>query len=497
MAQLLENAVLGTVVILVAALLRLVLKNKLPPEAWLALWVVCLLRLLTPAAPGSVLSVYALPVLPEAPAAGEPARAPPAADGPTPAPGGAPQYGPPAVTLPVPSDPIPTPSAPAPDEPPVEAEVNWAAVLGAVWLLGAAVTAVRQALSWQKTRRLVRGAVLVAADDPRYAALPKGVRLREGPVQGAPLTFGVVRPTVVLTPGLSGAALEYVLTHEGVHAQRRDNLWHYVTAAALAIHWWNPAVRLLAGLLRRDLELSCDRAVLRRLGADRRREYAETLLSLSTKAEGPPFCRAFGLKQVEERIVAIMKYKKTSICAIVLSLALVFLVTAAFAAAPVADPEPEENAAAPVTDPAPAADPAPEEISEETIVQALDIHEKILMEIVNKEFNPMSTAETTGNACPHLTREPWYGGTSVFSPRSPTAHLRIYYHNEKCTVCGDIIPVQDSTVSESHHFGSGEYTGQDHSAADPSKHYLSYNHTCTDCYATYSYTTPTGCTSAE
>ncbi len=87
MAQLLQNAVYGTAMILAAAVLRRAMKDRLAPEARLALWAVCLFRLLTPAAPESVLSLWRLFVpeaqsvspLPDAvftpavPAVGEPA----------------------------------------------------------------------------------------------------------------------------------------------------------------------------------------------------------------------------------------------------------------------------------------------------------------------------------------------------------------------------------------------------------------------------------------
>ena len=70
MAQLLQNAVYGTAMILAAAVLRRAMKDRLAPEARLALWAVCLFRLLTPAAPESVLSLWGLSRLfaPEEPA---------------------------------------------------------------------------------------------------------------------------------------------------------------------------------------------------------------------------------------------------------------------------------------------------------------------------------------------------------------------------------------------------------------------------------------------
>lgn len=317
MAQLLQNAVYGTAMILAAAVLRRAMKDRLAPEARLALWAVCLFRLLTPAAPESVLSLWRLFVpeaqsvspLPDAvftpavPAVGEPA-----------APVAAPEF-------------LPAPA-------PVEAGFPWEMFLSGLWLAAGVGLGLWFVRSYLRTRRAVDCAAPVGRDDPRYASLPRYVRLREGPVDGAPLTFGAVRPTVVLTPGLSGTELECVLAHEGVHARRRDNLWHYVTAAALAAHWWNPAVWLMARLLRRDIELACDRAAVKRLGAERRAEYANALVSLATKAEGPAFCQTFGRKSAEERIIAIMKYKKTTVAGAALTLALVLAVTVGFASNP-------------------------------------------------------------------------------------------------------------------------------------------------------------------
>ena len=159
-------------------------------------------------------------------------------------------------------------------------------------------------------------------------------------MEGAPLTFGALRPTVVLSPGLEGEQLACVLAHEGVHARRRDNLWHYAMALALVVHWWNPAVWLMARLLRRDIELSCDRAAVKKLGTERRADYALALVSLATQGEGPAFSHTFGRKLTEERIRSIMKFKKTSVIGAILSLTLVLALTVAFASEPV---EPRYN----------------------------------------------------------------------------------------------------------------------------------------------------------
>lgn len=324
MTQLLQNAVFGTALILAAALLRRALGGRLIPEARLALWFVCLIRLLAPAFPESGLSLWGL--LPRAGTAGATA---PVMD-PLPVPGGA------GANLPAGN--VPASGAMNPGlaavEPAGSAAFPWETVALSVWIGVGLVLAARYALAFARTRRAVRCAAPLERDDPRYALLPRCARLREGAMDGAPLTFGAARPTVVLSPGLSGAALDCVLAHEGVHAGRRDNLWHYAMAAALVLYWWNPAVWLMARLLRRDIELACDRAAVRKLGAERRAEYAETLVNLATAGAEPAFCQTFGRKAAEERILSVMKFKKTTVLGVVLSLMLVAGVTVAFASGP-------------------------------------------------------------------------------------------------------------------------------------------------------------------
>ena len=318
MTQLLQNALFGTALILAAALLRRAMGERLLPAARLALWAACLIRLLAPVFPASGLSLWGLAGTGTAGAAPD--------LNPAPLPGGG-LGNVPAVNAPA-GTAVP---APRPVEP---AAFPWEGVVLAVWIGVGLVLAARYVWSWNRTRRAVAQAIPLGRDDPRYGHLPRCARLREGVMDGAPLTFGAARPTVVVPPELDGGALECVLVHEAVHARRRDNLWHYGMAAALIVYWWNPAVWLMSRLLRRDIELACDRAAVKRLGAARRAEYAQTLVALATASDGPAFCQTFGRKAAEERIISVMKFKKTTIFGVVLSLVLVAGVTAGFASAP-------------------------------------------------------------------------------------------------------------------------------------------------------------------
>ncbi len=130
----------------------------------------------------------------------------------------------------------------------------------------------------------------------------------------SPLVFGMIRQSIVLPKGLLSLEqpqMQHILTHEMVHIRRHDNLRKLFCAAAVCVHWFNPAVWLMYLLFARDLELCCDEQVLAAYGRQGRQEYAMTLLTLAKNPKGTTlFCSGFWENPVKERIVAIMKYKK-------------------------------------------------------------------------------------------------------------------------------------------------------------------------------------------
>lgn len=302
---------MGTVLIAAVSLLRRLLKGYFPPETWLCLWGLCLFRLLSPVVPQSALSVYNLPRLLAGLSAAPDALT------------GAELAGQTISTseLEITQTELGTIASAGGTSP--------TAILTAVYLIGAACVFLWFLWGWTQTFRQVRRARPVEQSElPRSGPWRCAhIRVSTETNQTGPFTFGVLRPVILLTPGLSGQELLMALTHEGIHARRRDNLWHYVMAAALVVHWWNPAVWLMARLLRMDVEKSCDKAVLRFLGAEHKADYAKMLVAISATGKDSVFSSSLGSQRAEERILFIMKLKKTSFTAIFLSLVLIFAVS--------------------------------------------------------------------------------------------------------------------------------------------------------------------------
>ena len=87
-----------------------------------------------------------------------------------------------------------------------------------------------------------------------------------------PCLFGLVRPAVYLTPEAAGddVTRQHSVAHELTHLRHGDHVWSLLRCVCLAVHWYDPLVWWAAVLSRRDAELACDDATIRRLGEEQR-----------------------------------------------------------------------------------------------------------------------------------------------------------------------------------------------------------------------------------
>ena len=268
--KLLQMSLAGGVMILVITVIRALAIERLPKKTFLALWAAALARLLAPVSLPSALSIYSLlarrapaaaewtavPALPDLPVAAETAAAAAAQQ---------------------------TASAPA-AQPPV-----WTIV----WAVGAAVCAVVFAAAYGRCCREFRASFPVESEVTRRwlqsHPLRRTVAIRQSGRISSPLTFGVLRPVILVpkkTDWTDETALRYVLEHEFVHIQRFDVLSKLLLIAAVCVHWFNPLVWVMYVLANRDLELSCDETVLRRFGGDVRAAYARVLIRMEAARGG-------------------------------------------------------------------------------------------------------------------------------------------------------------------------------------------------------------------
>ncbi|MBD5162426.1 MAG: M56 family metallopeptidase [Oscillibacter sp.] len=180
----------------------------------------------------------------------------------------------------------------------------------------------------------------------------------------SPCLFGLFRPAVYLTPAAleSEESLRHVLAHEETHARHLDPLWSLLRNVCLTVYWFHPLVWWAAAASKEDCELACDEGALRRLGADERVPYGQTLLRLIPvrKSVGGVLVAATTMtsdkKRLKERITRIAENRKTKAAALCAALAVTAAVCAVTFTGCAAAEEPAEAPAAPV-DPVNAAEP--------------------------------------------------------------------------------------------------------------------------------------------
>ena len=284
------NMSLTACVVIAAVLLARVLLKKAPKIFSYALWAVVLFRLLCPVS-------FPLPVSLLGVLQNEPAKE------------GRMEYiaedieywEKPEVKLPVPGLaeavnerlPIGTPAA---SVNPIQVYL----IIGAyLWLLGVLSMGVYTVISLVRLRRRLKDTVHEKENIYRI----KG--------NGSPFVYGLFRPKIYLPEKLAGEEEQYILLHEQIHIKRGDAVFRLLSHLALGIHWFNPLVWAAFTLSGRDMEMSCDEAVIRRLGDKVKQEYSTSLLNVSSGRQivkGIPL--AFGESDTGGRIKNVLRYKK-------------------------------------------------------------------------------------------------------------------------------------------------------------------------------------------
>ena len=130
----------------------------------------------------------------------------------------------------------------------------------------------------------------------------------------SPFVFGLLCPGIYLPSTLSGTERKYVILHEQHHIRRFDHWIKALAYLALCIHWFNPLVWLAFVLSAKDMEMSCDEAVVKKLGAGIRAEYSALLLGLATghrTISGSPL--AFGEGDMKGRIRNLANWRKPAL----------------------------------------------------------------------------------------------------------------------------------------------------------------------------------------
>jgi beta-lactamase regulating signal transducer with metallopeptidase domain len=218
-----------------------------------------------------------------------------------------------------------------------------------VWFIGMCICGLFFLLMYFRNRREFRTSLPITEDRittwMMNHTLRRHIQIRQSDRIQTPLTYGIIRPIILLPKGteqLDELHLQFILTHEYVHIRRFDALTKLVFIAALCVHWFNPLVWIMVMLANRDLELSCDETVIRLSGGSTKLKsaYAMTLLDLETeKRSFSPLTSHFNKNIMKERMVSIMKAKRTSIFSLSAAILVVAGIAIMFATKHTEDPD--------------------------------------------------------------------------------------------------------------------------------------------------------------
>lgn len=147
-----------------------------------------------------------------------------------------------------------------------------------------------------------------------YVNQPVSIYLMNG--IRSPMMLGFTKPYLLIPNySYSDTALYYIIKHELTHLKRRDAWYKLLIVAANAVHWFNPLVYRMRSAASRDLEISCDDAVMRKADVKDRKQYTEVIMhhlhetqkrrhtALSTDFDG-------GVKMMKERFYHILSTRR-------------------------------------------------------------------------------------------------------------------------------------------------------------------------------------------
>ena len=145
----------------------------------------------------------------------------------------------------------------------------------------------------------------------------------------SPFVLGLFRPRIYLPSGTPVKERRYILAHETHHIRRCDHIVKMLAYSALCIHWFNPLVWAAFIQAGKDMEMSCDEAVIKKLGEHIRADYSASLLRLATHRRliaGTPL--AFGEGDTKGRVMNMAKWKKPKVWVSILCIVLCIAVLA-------------------------------------------------------------------------------------------------------------------------------------------------------------------------
>lgn len=193
---------------------------------------------------------------------------------------------------------------------------SWMLICSQIWLLGVAALLISGLIGLLGLKKRLKDAAL--CQDNIFISSKIDTAF----------VMGIFCPKIYLPSILGDAEQSYILLHERTHIRRFDHIVKLISFFVLCVHWFNPFVWAAFFLSGKDMEMSCDEAVIKRMGNDVKKDYSASLLTLAIgrrMVNGAPL--AFGEGDTKGRVKNVLNYKKPGFWAVLAAaLAVIFVI---------------------------------------------------------------------------------------------------------------------------------------------------------------------------
>lgn len=170
---------------------------------------------------------------------------------------------------------------------------------GMLWVIGICALLVCGAVSYVRCKRRIKFAVKRTGNIWECDDLP------------SPFVLGLWKPQIYVPFHMPQDEYEYIIAHENYHIKRKDTVIKPLAFLLLTVYWMNPLAWLAYTCMVRDMEMSCDEAVLSAFGSRIKQAYSMSLLSFAVGKTNVSFVPlAFGESDASKRIKNVLRYKK-------------------------------------------------------------------------------------------------------------------------------------------------------------------------------------------
>lgn len=218
-------------------------------------------------------------------------------------------------------------------------QYNWDLIVNIVRMSGACFMFLFIIINHMKHSKIYKAAIPISNDNfirlQNQFGFSRDIKIKESDRVLTPLTYGILMPIIILPKDflrIKEEQIKYVFAHELTHIKNFDVIKKWVLVITLCIYWFNPFVWIMYLLANRDIEICCDESVIQYFGRDKKASYALTLLLFEEKKNDCYYLSSYFCKlSTQERILSIMKGKKTTIVTLSIAFVLVIVVGLIFA----------------------------------------------------------------------------------------------------------------------------------------------------------------------